>query len=195
MSPDPRRIAALLAGLVLACGLAAAGDGERRWSWEVAGVRLVLEPLAPEAVAAFYAARGFPEGVAGRIAGACVLQTRLVNGSSTPVVVDLGRWRIHPESGGERPLPDRRAWISGFEREGVSPRARIAFEWSQFPWRVELQPGEELRGMIVYGLQPGTVFDVSAPVQAGGRWREARFERVQCPRQGEAAALEEGGDR
>jgi hypothetical protein len=151
--------------------------------------------LAPEAVAAFYAARGFPEAVAAEIAAACVLQTRLVNGSEADVTVDLDQWRIRTGSDAWRPLPSRRAWVERFVAAGVPARARIAFEWSQFPWRAELTPGEALRGMILYGLEPGTSFDVTARIRVGDRPIEARFERVRCPAPRAGGDSEGGANR
>ncbi len=179
-------------GLVLLFGLTLPGPGAVPWAWSGAGVRLRLEPLPPESVAAFYAARGFPAAEAARIAGACVLQTKLINDSGTELEVDLSRWRIRVGPEPSQPLPDRRSWLRHFTAAGVSRQARIAFEWSQFPWRAHLEPGERLQGMILYGLEPGTRFHVTAPIRVGGRWHEAHIEDVRCPSR-DAAAQSKGG--
>ncbi len=189
MSPEPvnrwhaRRVTRTLwLVLLVSCLEALAAEAAQRWVWRGDGVSLTLEALPARSVAAFYAARGFPEAVARDIASACVLQTELVHGAqSGKLRTDLSQWRIRPQGGRPQGLSPKTRWMAKFEAEEVPPAALVAFRWSTFPWRVELAPGEQMRGMILYGLAPGLRFDVEAPLELGGELLRARFTGVRCP--------------
>lgn len=197
VSAKPRaRLFAVMAGTLLASGCAAgvepdampatvrvredAETGTYRWILAVpSGPLFQLVQRVPDQTRSFYIGRGFPHEAADRYASACVMQTLFNNNGDRTVSFDLADWRILHD-GAERPLQPTAAWQRQWERLGVAPPARIAFQWSQFPNVQRHDPGDWFQGMIAAGLPPGSTFALKLVWSEDSRVRTALMDGLVC---------------
>ncbi len=158
--------------------------GLRRWRLDQPPFQLELVQRLPDQTRAFFLARGFPAGVADRIATACVFQTIVRNtgtpGDSPAVTVRLGEWTVY---GDGRPRPPRlkEQWLEEWGT-ALATAPRLAFRWATFPTVQTFEPrGDYNWGMISFGLPPGTRFDLDVVWHEDGSTRNARIEGIRCP--------------
>jgi len=154
--------------------------------WQVAGegVSMRLVQRLPDQTRGYFQARGFKVEDSERIAQACIFQTVFKNISadtSRPEVVryNLRDWVIHVD-GRSQGLKTREDWLPEWETRGVSPAARIAFEWSLLPTRQVYQPQDYNWGMSAFNLPPGTRFDLDVVWSLGKQTFRQRIRNIQC---------------
>ncbi|MCU0834134.1 MAG: hypothetical protein MUC77_06805 [Chromatiaceae bacterium] len=82
--------------------------------------------------------------------------------------------------GEARALPSLDAWLSEWEARGVSPSARLAFRWAQFPTEQSYARGEWNQGMLATGLPPASRFALIARWTVAGQTYEGRLADVRC---------------
>lgn len=155
--------------------------GSYRWIMDTsAGVRIQLVQRIPDQTRSFYIARGFPKAAADRYAEACVFQTILHNNTKDALVrIDLSDWRVLGNSGA-RALRLETEWQTQWEELGVSPSARVAFKWSQFPEKQKHRPGDWFQGMIAAQQSPGAEFDLKVRWYENEDMREAVVRGLKC---------------
>jgi len=154
------------------------------WHYTGDGVSFKLVQRLPDQTRAFFLARGFGAREADEIARACVFQTifRNTDGPGFPGAIeyDLADWRIR-HSGRWRPLKAKAAWERQWQERGVAQAPRIAFRWSLLPTRQHFDPGDYNWGMSVYGLPPGSVFDLQLHWVRQSVPYTVVLEDIQCP--------------
>ncbi len=159
--------------------------GLSSWKLSAPPFELELVQRLPDQTRAFFLARGFPRDVTERIARACVFQTIGRNigepGRSPSVRIDLHEWRVHTDEG-KRPLLLKELWLEQWARNGAVDRSgRIAFRWATFPTEQAFEPrGDYNWGMITFGPEPGTRFDLKVVWHEGDRLRSAWIEDLEC---------------
>jgi hypothetical protein len=153
--------------------------------WEVAepGVSIRLVQRLPDQTRGFFQARGFSVADAEHIAMRCVFQTIFRNPApvSDPGVIeyDLREWVVHT-AGARRALKTREDWKAEWVARQVPAAAQLAFEWSLLPTRQRYAPGDFNWGMTVFGLRPGTEFDLDIVWRQRGERRNVRVQGVRC---------------
>lgn len=153
--------------------------------WEISdgAMSLRLVQRLPDQSRAFFEARGFSEQQAERIAQSCVFQTVFKNLShgAEPAALDydLREWVI-TVAGRKQGLKVREDWDREWRADKVAAPARIAFEWALLPTRQHYDPGDYNWGMSMFGLPPGTLFDLSVSWRQYGRHREAAIANIEC---------------
>lgn len=154
--------------------------GALTWETQAHGVTLSLTQLLPDQVHAFYLNRGFEPADAERFALACVYMTVLRNDSAPgELSFRLTDWEAR-QNGEARALPSLDAWLSEWEARGVSPSARLAFRWAQFPTEQSYARGEWNQGMLATGLPPASRFALIARWTVAGQTYEGRLADVRC---------------
>ena len=157
--------------------------GLRSWTWKSEGVRFELKQLLPDQTRAFFLARGFDADSADRFATSCVFQSVFENTGSPgsgSVRFDQRSWRVRVQ-GRTRPMPVRADWAAEWEDRGLSPAARIAFEWSLLPTIQQYEPGDYNWGMTSYALLPGTGFDLEFSWDRDGEGYQGLLQGLECP--------------
>jgi hypothetical protein len=153
------------------------------WELREPGMTLRLVQRLPDQTRAFFMARGFARADIEPAADNCVFQTIFRNvsqgGDAGPLEYDLGDWSVN-SAGSERRMQTREHWAEEWARRGIAKPARIAFEWALYPTRQTYNPGDYNWGMSVFGLQPGSRFDLTVVWRQGGERRSARIEGLQC---------------
>jgi hypothetical protein len=173
---------AWLAGTLVGSGT----DADARlpyWEAKDAAVSIRLVQRLPDQTRAFFLARGFKVDQIEPVALSCVFQTIVKNTSTkaAPVTMtyDLRDWVIHA-GGAKHKMKTREDWKPVHEASGVSPPARLAFDWALLPTRQEYNAGDYGWGMSVFGLKPGARFDLELVWQQDGRPRRARLKDIEC---------------
>ncbi len=160
-------------------------DEARLPYWEIVepGVSIRLVQRLPDQTRGFFQARGFSVADSELIAQSCVFQTVFKNPStaSDPVKIEynLREWVVHA-AGARRAMKTREDWKKIWTARGAPPPAQLAFEWALLPTRQSYGPGDYNWGMSIYGLAPGTQFDLDLVWQQNGERRTARLKGVRC---------------
>lgn len=154
------------------------------WHYTGDGISFKLVQRLPDQTRAFFLARGFGPGEADEIARSCVFQTIFRNtdgpGFRGAIDYDLSDWRIR-RAGSWQPLRLKEAWDRQWEARGIAQAPRIAFRWSLLPTRQRFDPGDYNWGMSVYGLPPGSVFDLRLRWVRDSRPYTVVLEDIECP--------------
>ncbi len=146
-------------------------------------ILIVLIPHAPEQMAAFYEARGFPRDAIDLIRQTCFVTVHIENKSRSTIWLEQKNWRTSSNS---KPLPrlGRDYWDRQWNEINLRLASRSTFGWTQLPLVRDLQPDEPVGGNIIF---PGTTesFDLEARFYIGqdkrGGMLVTRFENIQCP--------------
>lgn len=165
--------------------------------WELAtdAMSLRLVQRLPDQTRGFFLARGFKPEDAERIAQSCVFQAIFQNTASDPagpLDYDLREWAVRHD-GHAQAMKTREDWKPVWEKRGVAPPARIAFEWALLPTRQRYQPGDYNWGMSIFGLAPGALFDLHVVWTQNGRKQSATLAGVQCAPDVRVGPAGEGG--
>lgn len=146
-----------------------------------ASIRLVQR--LPDQSRGFFIARGFSPAHAERVAQSCVFQTVFRNtsrdASAGALEYNLREWVV--SSGGRKAgMKTREDWKAEWQALSVPQGAQIAFEWALLPTRQVYQAGDYNWGMSIFGIKPGTVFDLDLVWRQHGVTRRARIEGMRC---------------
>jgi hypothetical protein len=205
ISPAPRRAAvhrrarrarsALLLVPILGCGAPSLADSDPItqgidpeanlpfWAYQDDAVEIRLIQRLPDQTRAFFIGRGFTSAMADEVARSCVFQSILRNrgpGVESPEMgIDLGTWRLDAGDG-PRPIALKEPWDARFAAAGESDAARIAFRWSTFPTEQSFRGGDYNWGMVSFGVEPGTRFDLTLTWTLNGEPHTAVLEAVTC---------------
>jgi len=188
--PAFRQVTLAVAMLSLAVPAAAVvntgtDDEARLPYWEIVepGVSIRLVQRLPDQTRGFFQARGFSVADSELIAQSCVFQTVFKNLSlaSEPVKIEynLREWVVYA-AGAKRAMKTREDWKKIWTARGAALPAQLAFEWALLPTRQSYGPGDYNWGMSIYGLAPGTLFDLDLVWHQNGERRTARLKGVQC---------------
>lgn len=167
-------------------GVATGIDAEANlpyWELTAPGMSVRLVQRLPDQTRAFFMARGFDRGAVERVAQSCVFQTVFRNTADAAdpgaLEYDLRDWIVHT---GERrqKMKTREDWAAVWIGQGAPRAARIAFEWALLPTRQTYNPGDYNWGMSIFGLAPGTRFDLTLVWTQFGERHTARIEDMQC---------------
>lgn len=153
------------------------------WELSAPGMSVRLVQRLPDQTRAFFLARGFSREAVELIAQSCVFQTVFRNTSAAadpgPLEYDLREWVV--QAGGRRQgMKTREDWAVIWAELDTPKAARIAFEWALFPTRQTYHPGDYNWGMSIFGLEPGSRFDLTLVWQQYGERHSARIEGLQC---------------
>lgn len=156
--------------------------GALSWETHVDGATLSLTQILPDQARAFYLNRGFSAEAAEAYAQSCVYMTVLRN-DAAPGELDfrLADWHVRHAGQMRAPKPVD-AWMAQWQTLGLSPAARIAFRWAQFPPEQTYAVGEWNQGMLSMMLPPGSRFDLIARWMVAGKSHEGILENVVCAR-------------
>lgn len=153
------------------------------WELREPGMSLRLVQRLPDQTRAFFMARGFTREDVELVARNCVFQTVFKNVAQDEdagaLEYDLEDWVVR-SAGSEGRMQTREYWAEQWSKRGIVKPARIAFEWALYPTRQTYNPGDYNWGMSVFGLPPGSRFDLTVVWRQGGERRSAGIEGVQC---------------
>ena len=143
---------------------------------------VVLRQRAPEQMAAFYEARGFPLAAIERIKATCFVTVHIKNRGHDVIWLDTAEWTF--TSKGE-PLErlDRSYWDKQWDTIKLRQASRSTFGWTQLPAVRDLQPDEPVGGNLVF---PGNTdrFDMTLNLPTGadrrGKPITLEFRDVEC---------------
>lgn len=160
-------------------------DEARLPFWEIAGqaVSIRLVQRLPDQTRGFFQARGFSVADSELIAQGCVFQTVFKNLSpaTEPVRIeyDLREWVVHA-AGAQHGMKTREHWKKIWTARRAPQAARLAFEWGLLPTRQTYGPGDYNWGMSVFGLAPGTPFELDVVWHQNGERRAVRVQGLRC---------------
>ena len=145
------------------------------------GLQASLRTLGFEQAASFYLARGLPNALAERYARACVILVVMRSSRSDGTIsTRLGDWRVRPADGAALRIRGRGDWLAELDRAKVTPEARMAFEWVQFPEDADLHAGDSIQGMLSVPVSRGSVFSLIVRWQSGDDRHEASIDTIRC---------------
>lgn len=153
--------------------------------WEIIepGISIRLAQRLPDQTRGFFQARGFSVEDSERIAQGCVFQTvfKNISAMSAPSTIEynLRDWVVHA-AGARRGLMTREDWRKEWSARKAPKPAQLAFEWSLLPTRQTYRPGDYNWGMTLFGLKPGTEFDLDVVWYQDGKKRMVRLKDVRC---------------
>lgn len=153
--------------------------------WQLAdrGISIRLVQRLPDQTRGFFQARGFSVEDAELIAQSCVFQTIFKNVSepSSPGLIEynLRDWVVHA-TGGQHGMKTREHWRSVWDARQTPKPAQLAFEWALLPTNQTHQAGDYNWGMSIFGLRPGSVFDLDVTWRYNGQPQRARINGVRC---------------
>lgn len=153
------------------------------WEWRSENVSIRLVQRLPDQSRAYFMARNFTAEQAELIAQSCVFQTIFKNiappGQKKVISYDLSEWDVK-SAGRKQGLVTREAWKTTWKTKNAAQAARIAFEWSLMPTRHHYQPGDFNWGMTIYGLSPGTRFDLQLVWYENDEQKKAAISDIEC---------------
>ena len=157
--------------------------GLKSWLWDNNGFYLELTQRLPDQTRGYFESRGF-DLASTEIAGtSCIFQTMIKNSgadASKIITADLTEWRVISAEV-KKPMLLREYWQKLWLDRGQSESARIAFEWSFLPTKVEYEINDYNWGMSSYGLPPGSHFDLLFSWYSNGEKFNGRINDVACP--------------
>jgi len=157
--------------------------GLKSWLWDNNGFYLELTQRLPDQTRGYFESRGF-DLASTEIAGtSCIFQTMIKNSGTDPSIIitaDLNEWQV---VSGEmkKPMLLREYWQILWLDRDQSESARIAFEWSLLPTKVEYEINDYNWGMSSYGLPPGSHFDLEFSWYSNGEKFSGKISDVVCP--------------
>jgi hypothetical protein len=153
------------------------------WQLSDESMSLRLVQRLPDQTRGFFMARGFAPEHAERIAQSCVFQTVFHNTSHTgqpsPLEYNLRDWVVHVD-GRQQGLKTREDWAPEWQQLGAPQAARIAFEWALYPTQQTYRPGDYNWGMSIFGLAPGTRFNLEVVWRQHGSIHSELIRDVEC---------------
>lgn len=153
------------------------------WEIQHGMVNLRLVQRLPDQTRGFFEARGFNKTDSELIAQSCVFQTVFKNSagqtSKDIVEYDIREW-IVTHKGKQSKLITREEWEKEWQNRKVSKPARIAFEWALIPTRQKYQPQDYNWGMTMYGLKPGSQFDLELRWKENGSMVSTKVNNIKC---------------
>jgi hypothetical protein len=146
---------------------------------------VVLRPHAPEQMAAFYEARGFPQEALDLITKTCFVTVHIENRSRQVIWLDMDEWKFISRG---KPLQrlDRDYWEAQWDNINLRQASRSTFGWTQLPQLRDLQPDEPVGGNIVF---PGNTerFNMTLNLPTGndrrGKLITLHFREIDCPKE------------
>ena len=153
--------------------------------WEIAepGISIRFVQRLPDQTRGFFQARGFSVTDSELIAQSCVFQAVFKNISlpsdSNAVEYNLRDWVVHATSA-RGSLKIREDWQKEWITRKAPQVAQLAFEWALLPTRQSYRSGDYNWGMTMFGLKPGTEFDLDVVWQLDGRQYKVRLKDVRC---------------
>ena len=153
------------------------------WEWRDKSVSIRLVQRLPDQSRGYFEARGFSKNESELIANSCVFQTVYKNispaGSSNIIIYDLSQWHVHV-NGNKSSMKLREYWEKEWVRLKVSTKAKIAFKWSLLPTQQTYKPQDFNWGMSVFGLKPGTRFDLEMKWSINGKKITQWMKGLEC---------------
>ncbi len=156
--------------------------GLKSWLWDNDGFFLELKQRLPDQTRAYFESRGFDKASTEIAANSCVFQTMLKNTSSDSsdhLTADLNEWQV-VSGNTKQAMLLREYWQKLWLDRGQSESARIAFEWSLLPTKVQYDINDYNWGMSSYGLPPGSQFDLLFSWYRNGKKYNGRINNVIC---------------
>ncbi len=153
------------------------------WEWRGEKVSIRLVQRLPDQSRAYFMARNFSNAQAELMAQSCVFQTIFKNtaspGQTRVISYDLSDWVVK-SAGRKRGLITREAWKKTWKTKNVAQASLIALEWSLLPTKHRYEPGDFNWGMTMYGLPPGTHFDLQLVWYENDLQKKAVIPGVEC---------------
>jgi len=146
---------------------------------------LKLVQRLPDQTRSFFEGRGFSKNITNNIANSCVFQTIGRNNSKDKqqtIHVSLKKWFIKIDQQ-RLPIKLKETWDKQWNDEQVNSASRLAFRWATFPTEQSFEPnGDYNWGMISFGPQPGSVFDLYIEWQSNDQTKNAWIKNIMCPK-------------
>ena len=153
------------------------------WEWRDKTISIRLVQRLPDQSRGYFEARGFNKEHAELIAKSCVFQTVFKNvakaGSNEVIRYDLSRWQVRVK-GKSQAMKLREHWEKKWKELAVPSKAKIAFKWSLLPTRQTYKAQDYNWGMSVYGLAPGTKFDLVMIWDVNGKAHTVTIDNMEC---------------
>ena len=153
------------------------------WEWRDKTVSIRLVQRLPDQTRGYFEARGFGKENAETIAQSCVFQTIYKNiaeaGAGQIVNYDLSQWQVLV-NGKKQGMRLREYWEKQWQTLKVSSKARIAFKWSLLPTQQTYKAQDYNWGMSVFGLKPGTRFDLLMVWNVNDKPYSATIKNIEC---------------
>lgn len=146
---------------------------------------MVLRPLTPGQITAFYEARGFPKAALDRLRNACFVTAHIKNRSERVIWLETENWKFtvagKPVQHISKPL-----WTKWWDDIDLPDANRSTFGWTQLPQVRDLQPDEPVGGNIILASDIAQ-FDLLARFYTGQDKRagmlEIQFKDIKCPKE------------
>jgi len=158
--------------------------GLKSWLLEEGGITLEIVQRLPDQTRAFFQGRGFSVQIADDIANSCVFQAigrnDLRGERSASLSFVLKQWRIK-HGNTEYPIKLQETWSREWSGRSVPTASRVAFRWAMFPTeQFFTSEGDYGWGMVSFGLEPGTEFDLHVFWTLNGHIYDAWVNNVEC---------------
>ena len=156
--------------------------GLKSWLWDNDGFYLELKQRLPDQTRAYFESRGFDQASTEIAGTSCVFQTMMKNSSSDSslrLTADLTEWRV-VSGNTKQSMLLREYWQKLWLDRQQSESARIAFEWSLLPTKVQYDINDYNWGMSSYGLPPGSQFDLLISWYRNGKKYNGRINNLIC---------------
>jgi hypothetical protein len=170
--------------ICFAAVFAVAQEDAIEWRFQAKHGNVVLtgNPLGQASRSAFYAARGFSAETIRPYAQACGFSFGMQNGGHQTLTTQLTDWVAIGADGESIPLRLPEAWDTQWEKDGVSPSARIAFRWAQFQTANTFEPGDWIMGMATFESMPAAPFRLVARFHDNKGNHEIVLDKLECAR-------------
>lgn len=148
--------------------------GLEDWFVEQDGFEIHLLQVRPDNVKAFYLGREFPEEMASRIAGHCLLTIRLRNTGKAPASYDLSKWEYIGEDGSPKKFMLKEDWLREWKKSGIT------MAYTQLPSAQTFEAGDWNGSLITLRLAHGEKFTLRYQWQRNNRIHAGVMEGLRC---------------
>lgn len=146
---------------------------------------MVLRPLTPEQITAFYEARGFPKAALERLRKVCFVTAHIKNRSKRVIWLETANWKLTVDGEPVQPV-SKQQWTKWWDDINLPDANRSTFGWTQLPQVRDLQPDEPVGGNILLAGDV-TQFDLLARFYTGldkrGGMLEIQFRDIKCTKE------------
>lgn len=158
-------------------------NGLRGWHFRTDNIEIELIQRLPDQTRAMLMKHGFSPAVIEQLAQSCMFQTIVRNtgdaDSGLVISIDQSQWRIH-HNGKKQGIVLKEPLLESWSSDDADDAARLVVRWGLFPTRQEYLASDYNWGLTVFGLPPGTRFDLDVAWAVGDVQHTGRIPGIVC---------------
>jgi hypothetical protein len=147
----------------------------------VDNVTFTIQQIPEQIAYGFYAGRGFTEKQIKPYASKCLFTTTMKNNNTKESIHYLRKNWVAKTGGKTYPIKTNDYWFTKFNKTGVKPSSKIAFQYAQMPEEQRYEAnGDWNQGMLSIDLPLDSRFDIIINWDIKGKKHALTIKNIKC---------------